>query len=211
MPIGRPTPEALPNPSEDDSHALERLTTMRWDSGYSTQQRTRPQTLGYGLVDSPVGQMAWIIEKFWSWMDCDDHPENVLTRRAVGQCNDLLVDCLELHPQGCIGSFAEALEVEKVEIPTGVASFQRRYSISKTWCEGSYNVTHWTRMPKGGHFGALSNPSYLSKTFENSSHQFDKSEVDSLSCFLQPEIYHFISFGTQRRRDRSFMPLFPHL
>ncbi len=53
---------------------------MQWDSGYSTQQRTRPQTVGYGLTDSPVGQLAWILEKFWAWTDCDGHPENVLTR-----------------------------------------------------------------------------------------------------------------------------------
>ena len=51
-----------------------------WDSGYSKQQSTRPQTLGYGLVDSPSGQAAWIIEKFWAWTDCDGHPENALTR-----------------------------------------------------------------------------------------------------------------------------------
>ena len=41
---------------------------------------TRPQTVGYGLTDSPVGQLAWILEKFWAWTDCDGHPENVLTR-----------------------------------------------------------------------------------------------------------------------------------
>ena len=51
-----------------------------WDSGYSKQQSTRPQTLGYGLADSPAGQAAWILEKFWAWTDCDGHPENVLTR-----------------------------------------------------------------------------------------------------------------------------------
>jgi hypothetical protein len=50
-----------------------------WDSGYSKQQATRPQTLGYGLADSPAGQAAWILEKFWAWTDCDGHPENVLT------------------------------------------------------------------------------------------------------------------------------------
>jgi hypothetical protein len=44
------------------------------------QQATRPQTLGYGLTDSPTGQLAWIVEKFWAWTDCDGHPENVLTR-----------------------------------------------------------------------------------------------------------------------------------
>ena len=81
MPIGRPTPESLQDPTDEEKSALEGLTYYQeWDSGYSKQQSTRPQTLGYGLVDSPVGQMAWIIEKFWSWMDCDGHPENTLTR-----------------------------------------------------------------------------------------------------------------------------------
>ena len=51
-----------------------------WDSGYSKQQATRPQTLGYGLVDSPSGQAAWIVEKFYQWMDCDGHPENIVSR-----------------------------------------------------------------------------------------------------------------------------------
>ncbi len=51
-----------------------------WDSGYSKEQSTRPQTVGYGLVDSPAAQCAWILEKFWSWTDCNGHPENALTR-----------------------------------------------------------------------------------------------------------------------------------
>ena len=63
MPIGRPTPESLQDPTDEEKSALEGLTYYQeWDSGYSKQQSTRPQTLGYGLVDSPVGQMAWIIE-----------------------------------------------------------------------------------------------------------------------------------------------------
>ena len=52
----------------------------RWGSGYSTQQSSRPQTLGYGLDDSPAFQCAWVVEKFWDWTDCDGHPENVLSR-----------------------------------------------------------------------------------------------------------------------------------
>ena len=163
MPIGRPTPEALQNPSEDDTHALERLTYYQeWDSGYSTQQRTRPQTLGYGLVDSPIGQMAWIIEKFWSWMDCDDHPENVLTKDEL--LDNVMIYWLttsgassaRLYWESFGGSFGGG---EKVEIPTGVASFPEEILQSpRTWCEGSYNITHWTRMPKGGHFGAFEQP-----------------------------------------------------
>ena len=67
--------------TERELAALESLTHyQQQESGYSTQQSTRPQTLGYGLVDSPAGQAAWIVEKFWAWTDCDGHPENVLTR-----------------------------------------------------------------------------------------------------------------------------------
>ena len=56
----------------------------QWDSGYSTQQATRPQTLGYGLVDSPAGQAAWIIEKFWKWTDNNGSPR---TRFRVIGCS----------------------------------------------------------------------------------------------------------------------------
>ena len=77
---------AMPDPTmgdltEQEKSALEKMKYYNdWDSGYSKQQSTRPQTVGYGLTDSPAGQAAWIIEKFWSWMDCDGHPENVVTR-----------------------------------------------------------------------------------------------------------------------------------
>ncbi len=74
-------PAAWTIPTDEEKQALAHLAYHRkWDTGYSKQQSTRPQTIGYGLVDSPVGQLAWIVEKFWSWTDCDGHPENVLTR-----------------------------------------------------------------------------------------------------------------------------------
>ena len=80
MPLGFPAGN-LDNPTDEEKAALEAGKHYAdWDSGYSKQQSTRPQTLGYGLVDSPVGQLAWIVEKFWSWTDCDGHPENVLTK-----------------------------------------------------------------------------------------------------------------------------------
>ena len=162
MPIGRPTPESLQDPTDEEKSALEGLTYYQeWDSGYSKQQSTRPQTLGYGLVDSPVGQMAWIIEKFWSWMDCDGHPENTLTR-------DELLDNVMLYWLTATGASSARLYWEsfgsfgggdKVEIPTGVASFPKEIIRSpRRWCEQSYNITHWTTMPKGGHFGAFEQP-----------------------------------------------------
>ena len=162
MPIGRPTPESLQDPTDEEKSALEGLTYYQeWDSGYSKQQSTRPQTLGYGLVDSPVGQMAWVIEKFWSWMDCDGHPENTLTR-------DELLDNVMLYWLTASGASSARLYWEsfgsfgggdKVEIPTGVASFPKEIIRSpRRWCEQSYNITHWTTMPKGGHFGAFEQP-----------------------------------------------------
>ena len=68
-------------PDGDRENALAGLKNYQTeDSGYARQQGTRPQTLGYGLADSPAGQAAWIVEKYQAWMDCDGHPENVLTR-----------------------------------------------------------------------------------------------------------------------------------
>lgn len=161
MPIGRPTEEATKNPSPADLKAFERLGYYQEkDSGYSKQQSTRPQTLGYGLVDSPVGQMAWIVEKFWSWMDCDGHPENVLTK-------DELLDNVMLYWLNATGASSARLYWEsfgdfgqgEVTVPTGCAAFPAEIIPSpRPWVEQRYNVTHWTDMPKGGHFAAFEQP-----------------------------------------------------
>ncbi len=162
MPRGRPDAQALENPTAEERRALERLQYYQdWDSGYSKQQSTRPQTLAYALVDSPVGQMAWIVEKFWSWMDCDGHPENVLSK-------DQLLDNVMLYwltkTGGSSGrlyweSFGTFGQGTRVEIPTGVASFPKEIiQAPRRWCEVGYNITHWTDMAKGGHFAALEQP-----------------------------------------------------
>ena len=161
MPFGRP-PRGLSDPSPDEQAALERLGYyQKWDSGYSKQQSTRPQTLGYGLVDSPVAQMAWIVEKFWSWMDCDGHPENVLSR-------DELLDNVMLYWITGSGASAARLYWESfnafsggaaVTLPTGVASFPKEILRSpRHWCEDNYTITRWTTMPRGGHFAAFEQP-----------------------------------------------------
>jgi pimeloyl-ACP methyl ester carboxylesterase len=73
-------------PLTDDATERERANFedfqwhTRWGTGYQVQQSTRPQTLGYGLVDSPVAQLAWVVEKFWAWTDCDGDPLNIFTR-----------------------------------------------------------------------------------------------------------------------------------
>ena len=81
MPAVPPDPATLDDLTEREKAAIATMDCYRaWDSGYSKEQSTRPQTIGYSLVDSPAGLCAWIIEKFWSWSDCDGDPANVLTR-----------------------------------------------------------------------------------------------------------------------------------
>jgi pimeloyl-ACP methyl ester carboxylesterase len=165
MPLGRPPADGgdgSADPSEDEQKAFARLEYyQKWDSGYAKQQSTRPQTLGYALVDSPVGQLAWIVEKFWSWMDCDGHPENVLHR-------DELLDNVMLYWATGSGASSARMYWEsftsfgaggRVELPTGIASFPMEIIRSpRSWCEVAYNVTHWTDMPRGGHFAAFEQP-----------------------------------------------------
>ena len=90
-PIAAPDPATFDDLTGEERAALESLEDAKeWGSGYSAEQSTRPQTLGYGLVDSPAALCAWIVEKFWSWTDCDGHLENVLSR-------DELLDNLMLY------------------------------------------------------------------------------------------------------------------
>ncbi len=81
MPIAMPDPATMNDLTENEKSAIAGMQHYNdWDSGYSKEQSTRPQTVSYGLTDSPAGQLTWILEKFWSWTDCDGHPESVLTR-----------------------------------------------------------------------------------------------------------------------------------
>jgi pimeloyl-ACP methyl ester carboxylesterase len=152
---GEPTPE--------EARALRGMSHYRqWDSGYSKQQSTRPQTLGYGLTDSPSGQAAWILEKFWAWTDCDGHPENVLTR-------DELLDNVMLYWVTASAASSARLYWESfgkrpthppVEVPTGVAVFPKEIVTPvRTWMADRYRkITRWTEMGKGGHFAAFEQP-----------------------------------------------------
>jgi epoxide hydrolase len=158
----RPNVEGAPTPEE--TRALEGIKYYAdWDSGYSKQQSTRPQTLGYALTDSPSGQAAWILEKFWAWTDCDGHPENIFTR-------DELLDNVMLYWVTATATSSARLYWESfgpkrrpavtVKVPTGVAVFPKEIvTPARKWMEASYtNITHWSEMPKGGHFAAFEQP-----------------------------------------------------
>jgi len=158
----RPNVEGQPTPEE--TRALNGIKYYAdWDSGYSKQQSTRPQTLGYGLTDSPSGQAAWILEKFWAWTDCDGHPENILSR-------DELLDNVMLYWVTATAASSARLYWEsfgpgkrtphKVSVPTGVAVFPKEIVTPvRKWMETNFtNIQHWSEMPKGGHFSAFEQP-----------------------------------------------------
>ena len=163
MPIARPTPEALKNPTERDQKALDALKNYQdWDSGYSKQQSTRPQTLGYGLVDSPAGQAMWILEKFWRWTDCQGHPENALSR------DELLDNIMFYWLNGAAASSARLYWESfntfggggKVSLPTGASIFHKEVTLTpRSWAEQRYaNIVYWNEVDRGGHFAAFEQP-----------------------------------------------------
>ncbi|OKH72098.1 epoxide hydrolase [Mycobacterium sp. SWH-M3] len=162
MPIAQPPAEGLGEMTEDLQQALARIDYYRkWDSGYMKQQSTRPQTVGYGLVDSPVGQLAWIVEKFWSWMDCDGNPENVVSKDEM--LDNVMLYWLTASAASSARLYWESHDTwgggEYVSLPTGVASFPLEIlRAPRSWCEAGYNVTHFTKMPRGGHFAAFEQP-----------------------------------------------------
>jgi len=162
MVLVRPDRETLGEMTEAEQAALAAYAEHRvWDTGYSKQQSTRPQTLGYGLVDSPAGQCAWIVEKFRTWTDCDGHPENVLTR-------DEMLDNVTLYWLTATGASSARLYWESFEhpnhdpvhVPTGCSIFPREiYRPSRRWAERRFtDIRHWNELPRGGHFAAMEQP-----------------------------------------------------
>ena len=120
--------------------------------------------MGYGLVDSPVGQAAWIIEKFFEWTDCDGHPENILSK-------DELLDNVMFYWLTGSGassgrlyweSFGKAFSggMKNIKLPTGCSIFPKEIvPTPREWAEDIYtNIVYWNELEKGGHFAAFEQP-----------------------------------------------------
>ena len=150
---------------------LERMQARQASLGdgfaYGRIQGTRPQTLGYGLNDSPAGLAAWIVEKFQSWCDCDGHPETIftkdelLTNVMVYWVTETATSAARLYYESSHQTSSGLLTAPpgRVEVPTGVALFPKELILPpRAWAEASYNITHWSEMPRGGHFAAFEQP-----------------------------------------------------
>jgi pimeloyl-ACP methyl ester carboxylesterase len=168
-PLAAPDPATFDDLTEAERSALADLERgPEWEDGYSLEQSTRPQTIGYGLVDSPAALCAWIVEKFWSWTDSDGHPENVLTR-------DELLDNLMLYWLPGTGASAARLYWESfkqvqrkfvgstadiVTVPTGCSIFPKENPRpSRRWAAKRFtDIRYWNELDKGGHFAAFEQP-----------------------------------------------------
>ncbi|MGZ8585339.1 MAG: epoxide hydrolase family protein [Actinomycetota bacterium] len=168
-PLAPPDAETFGDLTERERSALVSLEyAAEWDSGYSREHATRPQTIGYALVDSPAALAAWIVEKFWAWTDHDGDLEHVLTR-------DELLDNLMLYWLPRTGASSARLYWESirrvnewisssatdtVDVPTGCSIFPKELQRpSRRWAEKRFlDIRSWSEPERGGHFAAFEQP-----------------------------------------------------
>ena len=171
--ITRPTPylgqDARALTEAEKTHMREREEWQQAEGGYAHIQGTKPQTLAYGLNDSPAGLAAWIVEKYRTWSDCDGDVEKrftkdeLLTTVTIYWATESISSSTRMYKEN--QRYAWTLERgEKIQVPTGVAAFPAEISRPpREWGERSYNLRRWTPMPRGGHFAALEEPQLLAE------------------------------------------------
>ena len=139
--------------------------------GYRTQQATKPQTLSYGMMDSPVGIAAWIIEKFYFWSDIKNNDiESVYSKDTLLANIMVYIVTKTFNTASWIyygrreegGRFLPK-DFRRIEVPTAAALFPAEMLAwpPRSYAERMYNIKRWTKMPKGGHFAALEQPDLL--------------------------------------------------
>ena len=141
-----------------------RQTFFETERGYFLEQSTKPQTIGYGLDDSPAGLAAWIVEKFRSWSDSNGNVEQKFTKDEL--LTNITIYWVTQSGTSSARIYYENLRAKppqgRVQVPTACAVFPKEISIApRRWVEAQYNVTRWTEMPRGGHFAALEEPGLL--------------------------------------------------
>lgn len=162
MPIVYPTPEDLSDLTAEEQAGLDKMDYyQKYDSGYAKQQGTRPQTIAYGLLDSPVALASWIYEKFYFWTDNNGSPEDALSM-------DEMLNNITLYWLTACGGSSARLYWESIaefgnvvlELPVGVSVFPKElFKPSKRWAKRNYlDLIHWNELDKGGHFAAFEQP-----------------------------------------------------
>ncbi len=165
-----PHPEDRVNPPlspAEQAFLKEAEAFQREETGYQWIQGTRPQTLAYGLNDSPVGLAAWLVEKFRAWTDCDGDVERrfskdrMLTLITIYWVTETINSSMRLYYEVRQRPW-RLKKGERIRVPTGVAAFPKEIlRPPREWAERVYTVARWTAMPAGGHFAAMEEPEAL--------------------------------------------------
>ena len=166
---GPPADEEQRNRADPEELALTsaRAAYMQNETGYQAIQGTKPQTLGYGLADSPAGVAAWIVEKFHGWSDLpqgsdgnlDDNfsRDDLLTNISIYWFTGTITSSTRIYYEN--RNTPAEKPIEYIDVPTGAAIFPAEiYLAPRAWAEAAYDLRHWTVMPRGGHFAALEQP-----------------------------------------------------
>ena len=147
------------------------------ENGYRILQATKPQTLSYGMMDSPVGIAAWIIEKFYSWSDNKRGDIETVFSKDVLLTNIMIYIITKTFNTASwiyYGREEEGGRVlskkgKRVKVPTACALFPAEMSSwpPRSYVDRVYNVRQWTEMPSGGHFAAMEQPKFLIEDLRN--------------------------------------------
>jgi len=165
---GLPLSAEIPDLSDAEKQYLNAAQQWRLQEGaYMLQHSTKPQTLAYGLNDSPVGLAAWIIEKFRAWGDCDGDVErrfskdDLLTNIMIYWVTETINSSIRMYYENA--RISPPLKAgQHIEVPAGVALFPKDIVLPpREWAERSLRIQRWTEMPRGGHFAALEEPELL--------------------------------------------------
>ena len=161
--------DARPLSEAEKALLAEREQWRQDEGGYSHIQGTKPQTLAYGLNDSPAGLAAWIVEKFRTWSDCGGDVESrfskdeLLTNITLYWATETIASSVRLYYESQHNPWTFG-PGERITVPCAVALFPVDLSHPpREWAERSYNVQRWTEMPRGGHFAALEEPDLLAE------------------------------------------------
>ena len=171
MVVGAPPADLMSDLTDSEKLYLARFGWYQSkDSGYSTQQATRPQTIGYGLTDSPIGQMTWIIEKCHGWTDCGHQPggQSIGGDPETALSKDAMLDTVSLYWLTASAASSARLywhsfrnfAAGDIRVPTGCSLFPNEIMrLSRRWADRRYhNIVYWNELDRGGHFAAWEQP-----------------------------------------------------
>lgn len=160
---------AEPPTADDRAWRQRQADFMADEGGYIAIQSTRAQTLGYALNDSPVGLLAWIVEKWRAWSDCDGDilrsftVEQILTNASIYWFTQTIAPSMQWYGAHRVAPPA-MVRPDRINCPTGVAVFPKEVvQLPRSAVERKFQLQRWTEMPRGGHFAQMEEPKRLAE------------------------------------------------